>query len=67
MGLRMVSPDLPEAKAIWDKGQSRVINIGIQAGREPHEARFSIPQKALSLVGALRAAIVVTVYANGGP
>jgi hypothetical protein len=63
--LARVLTHLPtEAKAMWDNCQSREVNIGIQAGREPHEARFTISQKSLSLVAALRADIVVTVYAN---
>jgi hypothetical protein len=57
----------PEAQTIWNNCHSREINIGIQAGRQPHEARFTISQKSLSLLGALRADVVVTVYANGGP
>jgi len=56
----------PEAQAIWSNCESREINIGIQAGTEPHEARFTISRKAISLLGGLRADVIVTVYAKEG-
>jgi hypothetical protein len=56
----------PEAQTIWNNCNSREINIGIQAGSEPHEARFTISRESISLVTGLRADVVVTIYANGG-
>src|SRR5262249_10496915 len=53
----------PAAQAAWRKCHSIKFNVGIQAGKEPHETRFPISQDAVSLVHELRAGLVVTVYA----
>jgi hypothetical protein len=55
----------PESRAIWRKCDSRVLNVGIQAGREPHESRFTISRKSLSLLTALQSDLTVTIYAPG--
>lgn len=63
---RVLAGLAPDAQAIWNNCDLREINIGIQAGNEPHEARFTISRKSLSLLSTLRADFVVTVYAKAG-
>lgn len=53
----------PQAKTIWDQCDYRVFNIGVQGGHEPHEAYFTISNKAISLLASVRAEITFTVYA----
>ena len=58
--------DLPEApRAIWDRAQSRELNIGIQAGHTPHAHELRIKPDTLEAVASLDARIVVTTYAAG--
>jgi hypothetical protein len=53
----------PEPKNIWDRLDFRRLNVGIQAGCEPHAASFAISAKAVELMAALRFEILFTVYA----
>jgi hypothetical protein len=52
-----------EAKNIWHRLEFRRLNVGIQAGAEPHAATFAISAKAVELLAALQFAIFFTVYA----
>jgi hypothetical protein len=53
----------PSVRALWDKCERRVMNIGIQAGSRPYEKIFSISSKTVKLIVAMRAEIAFTVYA----
>jgi hypothetical protein len=61
IGLVQSLPD--EAMTEWNACEFRRINIGIQAGSEPHEARFMISNRAVSLLTTINCEIVITVYA----
>jgi hypothetical protein len=52
-----------EGKNIWNRLEFRRLNVGIQAGSEPHAATFAISAKAVELLAALQFEIFFTVYA----
>jgi len=51
------------ARAEWGRCSLRSMNIGVQAGDEPHSAAFSLPFEVLAAAAKLRAGVVFTVYA----
>jgi hypothetical protein len=53
----------PRARDLWDRCDMRTMNIGIQAGAEPHDACFTISKHAVSLLACVRSDIAITVYA----
>ena len=53
----------PDARAVWDNCTTRCMNIGVQAGTTPHSESFHISDKTISLLSAIKAEIVFTVYA----
>jgi hypothetical protein len=54
----------PEGKILWDRCDFRRLDIGIQGGREPHEASFSISNETLSSLASIQCEITFTVYAS---
>jgi hypothetical protein len=53
----------PEARRIWDQSEVRKMNVGIQAGNEPHAVSFAVSgQNVLKLAG-IGGELVITVYA----
>ncbi len=52
------------ARAEWDGCSLRSMNIGVEAGHEPHSAAFRLPFEVLAALGKLRAEVVFTVYAT---
>jgi len=54
----------PEARTIWGRCELRSLNIGIQAGAEPHSAEFAISTKTVSAIADAGFEVVVTVYAS---
>ena len=55
-----------EARGIWDRCEFRKLNIGIQAGTEPHAAVFALSRDTVSRLTAMKLELVVTVYAYDG-
>jgi hypothetical protein len=53
----------PEAEALWKRCEHRGLNIGIQAGHEPYQALFVIPNELVRLVADAGFDIIFTVYA----
>lgn len=49
-------------RALWNQCDSRVMNVGIQAGIEPHSSHFLISDKSLELLRALQTSVEFTVY-----
>src|SRR5437899_12900424 len=49
------------AREVWDRCEWRRLNVGIQAGVEPHSSAFS--ERALSSLAEARFEFVFTVYA----
>jgi hypothetical protein len=52
----------PPARAAWDGCSLRSMNIGLQAGHEPHSAAFRLPVEVLAVLAKVRAEVVFTVY-----
>jgi hypothetical protein len=50
-------------KLLWNKCDERTINIGIQAGTNPHEKCFSLSSGLLSSLARFKCDAVFTVYA----
>jgi hypothetical protein len=53
----------PQAKRLWNQCEYRRFNVGIQAGTEPHEARFTISNKVIGQLANIGSELTVTVYA----
>ena len=51
------------ARRAWQSLRTRDLNVGIQAGRQPHFVEYPITPETLSRVAALGARVVLTVYA----
>jgi hypothetical protein len=53
----------PQAQELWHQCELRSFNVGIQAGKGPHQRCFRISERVVSLVSEIRAEIAITVYA----
>jgi len=54
----------PPARKLWDGAKARKLNIGIQAGQQPHCVEYPIKPETLKRVAKLNANIVTTLYAS---
>jgi hypothetical protein len=54
---------LPPEKTIWGQCELRSLNVGIQAGVEPHSSAFAISQETVSALADAALEVVFTVYA----
>jgi hypothetical protein len=61
--ISLVNAHPPQARTIWNQCDFRRMNIGIQAGHEPHQTYFAISSKVVSLLASVQAEITLTVYA----
>jgi hypothetical protein len=52
----------PRARRLWDRCELRSFNIGIRAGRRPHQMCFDISKRAVSSVADVQSEIAITVY-----
>lgn len=52
----------PAARRAWSAASRRVFDIGIQAGRTPHESHWTLSAEHIALLATLNAEVVVTVY-----
>ena len=50
------------APASWDGCERRVMNVGIQAGDDPHQATFALSKDALARLVNMHAELLFTVY-----
>ena len=50
-------------RRLWDAATIRDFNIGVQAAMRPHSHEIPLAGKTIDLVAALKARIVITVYA----
>jgi hypothetical protein len=63
-GLLRVIETLPsDARAAWSQTTKREFDVGVQAGREPHCARYEVSAETVARIAALGGRIVTTVYA----
>ncbi|HEX8437929.1 hypothetical protein [Archangium sp.] len=51
-----------DAREEWNRCSERTLDIGIQAGNEPHQVRYRLPASVLALVANIGADVVLTVY-----
>jgi len=51
------------ARRLWDTATVRDFNIGVQAAMQPHAYEIALAHETIEAVSALRARIVLTVYA----
>ena len=56
-----------DARRLWGRCEYRRLNVGIQAGVEPHAEYFSMSRAAISLMASLQFEMVFTVYAASTP
>lgn len=57
---------LPQsARTIWDSCEA-CFDIGIQGGDHPHQARYTLSAKTISILQAMHAEAAITVYAIKG-
>ena len=55
---------LPKSeRRLWDAATIRDFNIGVQAAMRPHSHEIPLAAKTIDIVSALKARIVITVYA----
>ncbi len=54
----------PTARALWNTCERRCLNVGIQAGTQPHAVEFAVSEKTVSFAAAMGAEIVFTVYGS---
>lgn len=52
-----------QAREIWDRSESRTMNIGIQAGSAPYAASFAISRECIELLARIGGDTAITVYA----
>jgi hypothetical protein len=50
-------------RRLWDAATIRDFNIGVQAGIRPHAHEVPLARETIDIVSALKARIVMTVYA----
>ncbi|WP_065754187.1 hypothetical protein [Bradyrhizobium paxllaeri] len=62
--VELVNSLSPEARTIWGQCELRSLNIGIQAGVEPHSSEFAISKETVSAIADAGFEVVVTVYAS---
>jgi hypothetical protein len=54
----------PRARELWNQCELKSFNIGIRAGKSPHQACFEISKHTVSLLADIQSEIAVTVYAR---
>jgi hypothetical protein len=61
--IRLVKRLSPRYRRVWDSATSRVFNVGIDAGLEPHCYELRLDRRTVGAVAQVGGALVVTVYA----
>jgi hypothetical protein len=56
----------PPAISLWERCELRRMNIGVQAGMQPHQALFVLSKDAVASLADVRAEVMFTVYAPLG-
>jgi hypothetical protein len=54
-------------RVLWNASTTRDFNIGIQAAAAPHACEIKVAAQTIQMVAALKAGIIVTVYAAEMP
>jgi hypothetical protein len=53
----------PRARNIWDEFETRILNVGVQAGSEPYAASFEISSETIASLARAKVGVIFTVYA----
>jgi hypothetical protein len=53
-------------RKLWDSCDYRIMNVGIQGGKQPHEAHFHLSATAVTLLASTQCGVVFTVYGRAG-
>lgn len=53
----------PQLRAHWDRLQSRVLDVGVQAGAEPRSWTVELQPQTLQAMAEIGARLVCTIYA----
>jgi hypothetical protein len=56
----------PRAMSLWERGELRRMNIGIQAGLQPHQSCFDFSKETVASLADIQAEVVFTLYAPRG-
>jgi hypothetical protein len=54
------------ARRLWAEAQSRVFDIGVQAGVTPHSHALALSQDTIAAVASVQGRIIITTYAPDG-
>ena len=66
-GFAALIESLPEqGRRIWERCQSRSMNIGIQSGDEPYSVEFALSKESINRLAAMGCEIAITVYGARG-
>jgi len=52
----------PRARRSWERASIRRFDIGIQAGKSPHETHWVVPQRLVAALAKIGADVALTVY-----
>jgi hypothetical protein len=56
----------PQAMRLWEHCELRRMNIGIQAGMQPHQSSFGLSKETVASLADIQAEVVFTLYAPHG-
>ena len=59
---RLIEGLPPDVRALWDACDTRVMNIGIQAGTAPHQSLYAVTLDDLAALSRVGASLLFTVY-----
>jgi len=57
----------PSARRLWTEAQSRVLDVGMQAGHTPHSHALTLSQDTIAGVASVKGRITVTCAPDGQP
>ena len=61
--IELIESFSPAVRDIWNRCEWRRLNIGVQAGSQPHSSTFALSERIVSLIAAVKLEVVFTVYA----
>lgn len=56
-----------DGRRLWDQCDYRKLNVGIQAGVEPHAEYFTMSRDVVALLASVQFELVFTIYAASVP
>jgi hypothetical protein len=61
--IELIESFSPAVRDIWNRCEWRSLNIGVQAGSQPHSSTFALSERIVSLIAAVKLEVAFTVYA----